>query len=142
MFGFVAASAFAVIASKSADARIQSRLDDETAKAKNNGLDLADLYYDFDVPGDAYPFGDAEGMDYLPKGWKPPRIGDAKYLPTKMLGQIELRNKQHDAIAECKERGIDVSDVCVPFVDYTGPFDTNQKRYNEIKKRLEASKKK
>ena len=77
-----------------------------------------------------------QGMDFLPKSWKPPKIGDAKYLPTKMLGQISLRNRQYEVLQQCKAAGVDVDDLCVSFEGYEGEFDTNQKRYNEMRRRL------
>ena len=81
-------------------ARIEQRVDDAIAKAESYGIDLTDLYYDFDVPGDQYPFGDGE--DWMPASWKPPKTGDSKYLPTKMLGQIQIRTNQYEAIEKCK----------------------------------------
>lgn len=36
--------------------------------------------------------------------------------------------------------GIDVSDLCVPFEDYEGEYNTNAKRLIEMRKRLEAAK--
>ena len=48
-------------------ARIEQRVDDATKKAEGYGIDLTDLYYDFDVPGDQYPFGDGE--DWMPQSW-------------------------------------------------------------------------
>lgn len=52
--------------------------------------------------GDQYPFGDGE--DWMPKSWKPPKIGDSKYLPTKMLGQIQIRTNQYEAIQQCNAK--------------------------------------
>jgi hypothetical protein len=40
----------------------------------------------------------------------------------------------------CNEKGIDIADLCVPFEDYEGEFDTNAKRLNEMRKRIEAAK--
>ena len=119
-------------------ARIEQRVDEATKKAEGYGIDLSDLYYDFDVPGDQYPFGDGE--DWMPKSWKPPKTGDSKYLPTKMLGQIQIRLNQYEAIKECEAAGVEIGDLCVPFEDYTGEFDTNAKRLQEMRRRLEASK--
>ena len=65
MVAFVALSGVAVGATVVSQKLIEQRLDSEIAKAKANGIDLEDLYYDFDLPGDAYPFGDAEGMDWV-----------------------------------------------------------------------------
>ena len=76
----------------------------------------------------------------MPKSWKPPKTGDSKYLPTKMLGQIQIRTNQYEAIQVCNEKGIDIADLCVPFEDYEGEFDTNAKRLNEMRKRIEAAK--
>jgi hypothetical protein len=112
-------------------------VDDAIAKAESYGIDLTDLYYDFDVPGDQYPFGDGE--DWMPASWKPPKTGDSKYLPTKMLGQIQIRTNQYEAIEKCKAAGIDIEDLCVPFEGYEGEFDTNAKRLIEMRKRLEAA---
>ena len=47
-------------ASTLADKQIEGRVEEETKKAEGYGIDLSDLYYDIDVPGDQYPFGDAE----------------------------------------------------------------------------------
>ena len=88
--------------------------------------------------GDQYPFGDGE--DWMPQSWKPPKIGDSKYLPTKMLGQIQIRTNQYEVIQQCNEKGIEIADLCVPFEDYEGEFDTNAKRLQEMRKRLEAAK--
>lgn len=118
-------------------ARIDSRVDEAIKKAESYGIDLTDLYYDFDVPGDQYPFGDGE--DWMPASWKPPKTGDSKYLPTKMLGQIQIRTNQFEAIEKCKAAGIDVEDLCVPFEGYDGEFDTNAKRLIEMRKRLETA---
>jgi len=115
---------------------IEKRLDDEIALAKRNGIDLEDLYFDTDVPGDAYPFGDAEGMDWVPKDWKPPKKGDPRFLPNRMLGQVQVRNKMFDLQQQCKSKGIDVSDISVPFDQYEGEFDSNQKRMMEMRRRL------
>ena len=72
---FFALSGVAVGATVVSQKLIEQRLDSQIAQAKANGIDLEDLYYDFDLPGDAYPFGDAEGMDWVPKDWKPPKKG-------------------------------------------------------------------
>lgn len=127
----------AAVSSLSA-ARIESRVVEATEKAEGNGIDLTDLYYDFDLPGDQYPFGDGE--EWMPQSWKPPKIGDAKYLPTKMLGQIQIRNNQYDAIQLCNTKGVEIGDLCVPFEDYEGEYDTNAKRLLEMRKRLEGAK--
>jgi hypothetical protein len=119
-------------------ARIEQRVDDATKKAEGYGIDLTDLYYDFDVPGDQYPFGDGE--DWMPQSWKPPKTGDSKYLPTKMLGQIQIRLNQYEAIKECEAAGVEIGDLCVPFEDYDGDYDTNAKRLIEMRRRLEAAK--
>ena len=121
-----------VISSKA----IEKRLDDEIALAKKNGIDLEDLYFDIDVPGDAYQFGDAEGMDWVPKDWKPPKKGDARFLPNRMLGNVQMRNKMFALSKQCKEKGIDVEDISVPFDQYEGEFYTNQKRMMEMRRRL------
>ena len=76
----------------------------------------------------------------MPKSWKPPKTGDSKYLPSKMLGQIQIRTNQYECIQQCEAKGIDISDLCVPFEDYEGEFDTNAKRLMEMKRRLEAAK--
>ena len=107
-------------------------------KCTKNGIDTSDLYYDFDLPGDAYPFGDAEGMDWVPDDWKPPKKGDPKFLPTRMLGQLTMRNQLYDVTIKAQEQGVDVSDVLIPFVDEDGnacdpKYDSNQKRYVEIR---------
>ena len=122
----------------------QDRDDGTSPKKKKNddalryGIDLTDLYYDFDVPGDQYPFGDGE--DWVPASWKPPKTGDSKYLPTKMLGQIQIRLNQYEAIKECEAAGVEIGDLCVPFEDYDGEYDTNAKRLIEMRRRLEAAK--
>lgn len=131
------AGALAAVSSLST-LRINSRVDDAIKKAEGYGIELSDLYYDFDVPGDQYPFGDGE--DWMPQSWKPPKTGDAKYLPAKMLGQIQIRTNQYEVIQECNAKGVDIADLCVPFEDYDGEFDTNAKRLIEMRKRLEASK--
>jgi len=133
---FLALAGISVVATVGATKRIESRLQEAIGVATSKGVDLTDLYYDFDVPGDAYPFGDAEGLDFLPKDWKPPKKGDPKYLPSRMLGMVQVRNSLSDLLQECERKNIDVSDVCVPFEDYEGPYDTNQKRMMELRKRL------
>ena len=133
---FGVAGGLAAVSALSA-ARIEQRVDEAIAKAESYGIDLTDLYYDFDVPGDQYPFGDGE--DWMPASWKPPKTGDSKYLPTKMLGQIQIRTNQYEAIEKCKAAGIDIEDLCVPFEGYEGEFDTNAKRLIEMRKRLEAA---
>ena len=133
---FFALSAVAVTATVASTKAIEKRLDDEIALAKKNGISIDDLYYDFDLPGDAYPFGDAEGMDWVPKDWKPPKKGDPKYLPSRMLGTVQVRNKMADLLKQCESKGIDVNDICVPFEEYEGEFDTNQKRMVEMRRRL------
>ena len=142
--GFVAFSGlsiFLVGATKASQLRLEQRVSEELEKCKKNGIDTSDLYYDFDLPGDAYPFGDAEGMDWVPDDWKPPKKGDPKFLNTRMLGQLTMRNKLYDVTMKAQDQGLDVSDVLVPFVDEDGnacdpKYDSNQKRYVEIKKRL------
>jgi hypothetical protein len=99
--------------SKLSGMRIESRVEEYTKKAEGYGIDLTDLYYDFDVPGDQYPFGDGE--DWMPASWKPPKNGDSKYLPTKMLGQIQIRTNQYEVIQKCEAKGIEIGDLCVPF---------------------------
>jgi len=136
MVAFVALSGVAVGATVVSQKLIEQRLDSEIAKAKANGIDLEDLYYDFDLPGDAYPFGDAEGMDWVPKDWKPPKKGDARFLPSRMLGQVQTRNKMYELVQEGNTKGVDISDISVPFDVYEGEFDTNQKRMMEMRKRL------
>ena len=133
---FLALSGVAVGATVLSQKAIEKRLDDEIARAKKNGIDLEDLYFDTDVPGDAYPFGDAEGMDWVPKDWKPPKKGDPRFLPNRMLGQVQVRNKMFDLQQQCKAKGIDVSDISVPFDQYEGEFDSNQKRMVEMRRRL------
>ena len=135
---FLAVAAGAAGVSFAASAALEKRVEEAIAKAESYGIDLTDLYYDFDVPGDQYPFGDGE--EWMPKSWKPPKTGDSKYLPTKMLGQIQIRTNQYEAIQVCNEKGIDIADLCVPFEDYEGEFDTNAKRLNEMRKRIEAAK--
>lgn len=124
--------------SKLSAMRIEARVEEAIEKAKEYGIDISDMYYDFDVPGDQYPFGDGE--DWMPASWKPPKTGDSKYLPTKMLGQIQIRINQFELIQVCEQKGIDIADLCVPFEGYEGEFDTNAKRLIEMKKRLEAAK--
>ena len=91
-----------------------------------NGIDTSDLYYDFDLPGDAYPFGDAEGMDWVPDDWKPPE-GDE--YPHQMLGPINYRIN-YTLTIEAQEQGVDVN-VLIPFVTRMGTraiqYDSNQK---------------
>ena len=123
--------------SKLSAMRIEQRVDEAIKKAEGYGIDLTDLYYDFDVPGDQYPFGDGE--EWMPKSWKPPKTGDSKYL-TKMLGQIQIRLNQYEVIKECETKGVEIGDLCVPFEDYEGEFDTNAKRLIEMRRRLEAFK--
>jgi hypothetical protein len=142
--GFVAfggLSVFLVGATKASQMRLEQRVGEEMEKCTKNGIDTSDLYYDFDLPGDAYPFGDAEGMDWVPDDWKPPKKGDPKFLPTRMLGQLTMRNQLYDVTIKAQEQGVDVSDVLIPFVDEDGnacdpKYDSNQKRYVEIRKRL------
>jgi hypothetical protein len=142
--GFVAfggLSVFLVGATKASQMRLEQRVGEEMEKCTKNGIDTSDLYYDFDLPGDAYPFGDAEGMDWVPGDWKPPKKGDPKFLPTRMLGQLTMRNQLYDVTIKAQEQGVDVSDVLIPFVDEDGnacdpKYDSNQKRYVEIRKRL------
>jgi hypothetical protein len=142
--GFVAFSGlsiFLVGATKASQMRLEQRVSEEMEKCNQNGIDTSDLFYDFDLPGDAYPFGDAEGMDWVPDDWKPPKKGDPKFLPTRMLGQLTMRNQLYDVTIKAQEQGVDVSDVLVPFVDEDGnacdsKYDSNQKRYIEIRKRL------
>ena len=124
--------------SKLSAMRIEQRVDEAIKKAEGYGIDPTDLYYDFDVPGDQYPFGDGE--EWMPKSWKPPKTGDSKYLPTKMLGQIQIRLNQYEVIKECETKGVEIGDLCVPFEDYEGEFDTNAKRLIEMRRRLEAFK--
>ncbi len=133
---FFALSGVAVGATVVSQKLIEQRLDSQIAQAKANGIDLEDLYYDFDLPGDAYPFGDAEGMDWVPKDWKPPKKGDARFLPSRMLGQVQMRNKMYELAQECNTKGVDITDISVPFDVYEGEFDTNQKRMVEMRKRL------
>jgi hypothetical protein len=136
MTAFFALAGVAAAATAGATKRIEARMEEAMDVAKSKGIDLSDLYYDFDLPGDAYPFGDAEGMDWVPKDWKPPKKGDMKYLPSRMLGMVQVRISLYDLLQECEQKNIDVSDVCVPFEGYEGPFDTNQKRMMELRKRL------
>ena len=136
MAAFFALTGVAVGATVLSQKAIEKNLEREIALAKANGIELDDLYYDFDLPGDAYPFGDAEGMDWVPKDWKPPKKGDARFLPSRMLGNVQLRNKMHDLSKRCSEKGIDIADLSVPFDAYEGEFDTNQKRMLEMRKRL------
>jgi hypothetical protein len=133
---FAVSGGLAAVAGLSS-ARIDQRVQEAIAKAEGYGIDLSDLYYDFDVPGDQYPFGDGE--DWMPNSWKPPKTGDMKYLPTKMLGQIQIRTNQYEAIKQCEAKGIDIGDLCVPFEDYEGEFDTNAKRLIEMRRRLDAA---
>ena len=63
MTAFFALTGVAVGATVLSQKAIEKNLEREIALAKANGIELDDLYYDFDLPGDAYPFGDAEGMD-------------------------------------------------------------------------------
>ena len=82
--GFVAfggLSVFLVGATKASQMRLEQRVGEEMEKCTKNGIDTSDLYYDFDLPGDAYPFGDAEGMDWVPDDWKPPKKGDPEIPP-------------------------------------------------------------
>ena len=138
---FGALGTIAISATKFSQIALEKRVEEQMDLCKKNGIDCEDLFYDFDLPGDAYPFGDAEGMDWLPKDWKPPKTGDAKFLPTRMLGQLQIRNQLYDITKKAEEKGVDVSDVLVPFFDEDEnpcdeKFSTNQKRYMEIRKRL------
>ena len=52
-----------------------------------------------------------------------------------------MRNQLYDVTIKAQEQGVDVSDVLIPFVDEDGnacdpKYDSNQKRYVEIRKRL------
>ena len=75
-------------------------------------------------------------MDWVPKDWKPPKKGDARFLPSRMLGQVQMRNKMYELAQECNTKGVDITDISVPFDVYEGEFDTNQKRMVEMRKRL------
>ena len=68
---FLAVAAGAAGVSFASSAALEKRVEEAIAKAESYGIDLTDLYYDFDVPGDQYPFGDGE--EWMPKSWKPPK---------------------------------------------------------------------
>ena len=57
---FFGVTFLALGASVASGKQIENRVDEETKKAEGYGIDLTDLFYDIDVPGDQYPFGDAE----------------------------------------------------------------------------------
>ena len=43
---------------KLTEMRLDQRVNFEVDRAEKLGIDITDLYYDFDLPGDQYPFGD------------------------------------------------------------------------------------
>ena len=108
---------------------IGRNVDKYLSKCEEYGIATDDLYHVEDQPGDAW---------YLIGDWKPAKKGDPKHSDTTMVGILTTRAKTHELVMECREKGVDVSDVVD--AQYVPDFIKNEKkRWVEIRARLDAA---